>query len=147
MQTARKPTRSVSTSSATASVDILCNPANQTAAKELLESAFTENLKQMSSPGQQVVPEEASTQTGEEGAVGGSFEEIVSLPCSLCGEVVLCSVKNLQQMTTHLETAHKQRVCPVCSQLFDATMEGIDDYLAMHVENHFCVTRFPENRE
>ena len=117
--------------------------------KELLETAVTENLIQMASHGQQVVPEEqeASTQTGEEGAVGGSFEEIVSLPCSLCGEVVLCSVKNLQQMTTHLETVHKQRVCPVCSQLFDATMEGIDDYLAMHVENHFCVTRFPENTE
>ena len=138
METARKPSRSVSASEASSS----------TQAKKVVNAAMVSNLEELVLPesaapslvGRQV--SDASTQ--EDGAVSG-FEDVVSLPCSLCGDVILCSVKNLSQMTTHLETVHNQRVCPVCSQLFDATMEGIDDYLAMHVENHFCVTRFPSS--
>lgn len=71
---------------------------------------------------------------------GGSVDaDIVTLPCSLCREEVVCTVKDMRAMTNHLEQVHKQRVCPVCSQLFDESMEGIDEYFHLHVENHFDV--------
>jgi len=68
---------------------------------------------------------------------------LVTLPCSVCKEDILCTIKDLRPMTLHLEEYHKQRVCPVCSQLFDATMPCIDDYFHAHVEDHFNTPRYP----
>ena len=65
--------------------------------------------------------------------------DIVTLPCSICQEEVICTVKDIRAMTIHLEQVHRQRVCPVCSQLFDESMEGINEYFHLHVENHFDV--------
>ena len=65
--------------------------------------------------------------------------DIVTLPCSICREEVVCTVKDMRAMTIHLEQVHRQRVCPVCSQLFDESMEGINEYFHLHVENHFDV--------
>lgn len=65
--------------------------------------------------------------------------DIVTLPCSICREEIICTVKDMRAMTIHLEQVHRQRVCPVCSQLFDESMEGINEYFHLHVENHFDV--------
>lgn len=65
--------------------------------------------------------------------------DIVTLPCSICREEVICTVKDMRAMTIHLEQVHRQRVCPVCSQLFDESMDGINEYFHLHVENHFDV--------
>lgn len=77
-----------------------------------------------------------NTLTEESGKVDA---DIVTLPCSLCKDDVVCTVKDMRAMTIHLEQVHKQRVCPVCSQLFDESMEGINEYFHLHVENHFDV--------
>ena len=44
-------------------------------------------------------------------------------------------------MTAHLETVHEQLVCPVCSQMFDKKIAGIESYFHCHVENHFDSVR------
>ncbi|KAI1285763.1 Calcium-binding and coiled-coil domain-containing protein 2 [Halotydeus destructor] len=63
--------------------------------------------------------------------------DILTLPCVMCKEEILCTAKDMRPMTNHLEDVHQQRLCPVCSQMFDASMANIDQYFHMHVENHF----------
>lgn len=65
----------------------------------------------------------------------------MSLPCTLCSEDVMCT--DLRQMAIHMETKHQQLVCPVCSQMFDKKVPGIDSYFHCHVENHFDSARYP----
>lgn len=59
------------------------------------------------------------------GAVGGVPEnaeaESLSLQCVICNLTIKCL--NEEAMVTHLERAHQQKVCPICSVLFDAKDE------------------------
>jgi len=68
---------------------------------------------------------------------------IITLPCSICREEITCTARDLKPMTAHLEEKHSQRLCPICSMLFDATLPGHHNYFQMHVENHFDVPNYP----
>lgn len=68
---------------------------------------------------------------------------IITLPCSICREEITCTARDLKPMTLHLEEKHSQRLCPICSMLFDATIPGHHNYFQMHVENHFDVPNYP----
>jgi len=91
--------------------------------------------------------EELVAAASSSAATESTSPEVVTLPCTICRQDIVCSFRDLRQMMAHLEEVHKQRVCPVCSQLFDASMAGIDEYFTMHVESHFETPEFPPSNE
>lgn len=102
--------------------------------------------------GQEVAcsPDAATAALVEELATGVHDEpdvKTIVLPCSICKEDVMCTSRDMSPMTNHLEQMHKQRTCPVCAQMFDASMPQIDKYFHMHVENHFDVPHYPRGAE
>lgn len=66
--------------------------------------------------------------------------ETVRLPCSICDMEV-----PERDLSNHLEEEHKQLICPVCSQMFDKNVPGIDAYFQCHVEIHFNPVRYPHS--
>lgn len=69
-------------------------------------------------------------------------ETFVKIPCIMCTEVVMCRQVEghsgqLHEMIEHLEKVHKQRMCPICSILFDARLTSSDSYFQLHISNHF----------
>lgn len=66
--------------------------------------------------------------------------ENVSLPCSICNKQI-----PEQDLTNHLEEEHQQLICPVCCQMFDKNVPGIESYFQCHVEIHFDPVRYPHS--
>lgn len=66
--------------------------------------------------------------------------ENVTLPCSICNKGI-----RERDLANHLEEEHQQLVCPVCCQMFDKNVPGIDSYFQCHVEIHFEPVRYPRS--
>jgi len=109
--------------------------------QELIAAAETEVKTVMESE----LMAESSNNTNATISISDKLESItlITLPCSLCREEITCTARDLKPMTLHLEEKHSQRLCPICSMLFDATLPGHDNYFQMHVENHFDVPNYP----
>lgn len=97
----------------------------------------------MASEAQASAPAVSATNEAEDVHDTESFE-VMTLPCAICQEDVLCTGRESRQMMIHLEEAHQQLVCPVCCQMFDKNIAGIDSYFHCHVENHFNTPRYPQ---
>lgn len=67
----------------------------------------------------------------------------VKIPCAMCEEIISCEVytdstpRQMYEMVSHLEDVHEQRMCPVCSTLFDTRLPIFDTYFNNHVQQHF----------
>lgn len=71
-----------------------------------------------------------------------SGDTFVKMPCIMCPEVIMCRQRpghsgQLHEMIDHLESVHKQRMCPICSILFDTSLRYSDSYFNLHLSNHF----------
>lgn len=49
----------------------------------------------------------------------------------------------MYEMVNHLEVVHKQKMCPVCSTLFDTRLPIFSTYFANHIQNHFNNIKYP----
>lgn len=70
------------------------------------------------------------------------------VPCIMCDKMIECRKLNdnsgqLPEMVAHLETVHKQKMCPVCSTLFDTRLPIFSTYFSNHVMNHFSSLKYP----
>ena len=73
---------------------------------------------------------------------------IITMPCILCDVNIECSQHKdgsgqMHEMVDHLEKVHKQKMCPVCSTLFDTRLPIFKTYFANHIQNHFNNIKYP----
>lgn len=75
-------------------------------------------------------------------------KNVVSIPCIMCDQVIECRQHEdgsgqMHEMVNHLEQVHHQKMCPVCSTLFDTRLPIFSTYFANHIQNHFNNVKYP----
>ncbi|KAH9415481.1 hypothetical protein DERP_010337 [Dermatophagoides pteronyssinus] len=72
---------------------------------------------------------------------------IIDMPCTMCEEVIRCKQTDesgqMKEMIEHFENVHKQKMCPVCSVLFDTRLSIFKSYFSTHLQNHFNQMKYP----
>lgn len=79
-----------------------------------------------------------------------SKSTMVQMPCIMCDQVIECRQHEdgsgqMHEMVQHFEEVHKQKMCPVCSTLFDTRLPIFPSYFANHIQNHFNNMRYPKS--
>lgn len=73
----------------------------------------------------------------------------VVLPCIFCNKSIQCKQHNdgsgqMREMIDHLEKEHNQKMCPICSTLFDMNLPVYKSYFHNHVNDHLKNAQYPE---
>ena len=74
---------------------------------------------------------------------------LVCLPCDFCNKNIMCREHgdgsgSMREMIEHLETVHRQKMCPICSILFDMSIPVFDSYFKNHVQDHMQKQSYPK---
>lgn len=74
-------------------------------------------------------------------------KSIIDMPCTMCEQVIRCNQTDengqMKEMIEHFEEVHKQKMCPVCSVLFDTRLSIFKSYFTTHLQNHFNQMKYP----
>lgn len=71
-------------------------------------------------------------------AEGDKQRKIVDIACMMCPQVIKCqqyvddTPRQLYELVDHLEKEHKQKMCPICSTLFDTRIPFVKSYFNNH---------------
>lgn len=92
----------------------------------------------------ELINDGASTSAASAPAAGADkTKKAVTIPCVMCDQMITCEVyaddtpRQMYEMVTHLEEVHMQRMCPVCSTMFDTRLPIFSTYFNSHVQGHF----------
>lgn len=71
------------------------------------------------------------------------------IPCTMCNVTIKCrkntsTSEPMLEMIEHFETVHNQKMCPVCSVLFDTRLPFFSKYFSNHVLKHFNSMKYPK---
>lgn len=71
------------------------------------------------------------------------------IPCTMCNMTIKCNKNTsgsepMLEMIEHFEKVHNQKMCPVCSVLFDTRLPFFNNYFSNHVMKHFNSMKYPK---
>lgn len=124
----------------------------QTAVKSVVDVESNEtpiNRKSVQNTSAEPAPASAPTTTTENCENNITF---VKMPCVMCDKVIICKQNNngkeeqMVELIEHFEKVHSQKMCPICSALFDTRLNIFKKYFKIHVDNHFNQAKYPKNQ-